>query len=203
MVIFMAATVQIVGYYGAAPGTKTPLTVQRYNTAIPSLRDPGLATPNNVPPEGETYRSCWVFTGAEITGGAYSQLTNFRWGTPGTIKGDWGLGSGKVQVALKDGAVDAGCPVASYFAPTGVSGLYGYDIKDATYGIPYYKDEVIACADADNYTTTNPLVFDTTVYTTASELKVTKLVTHQLVLEDDTDFGEKSEISNFVRWQEI
>ena len=46
----MAAIVQIVGYYGIAPGTKTPLTVQRYNTAIPSQRDPGLAFPCNVPP---------------------------------------------------------------------------------------------------------------------------------------------------------
>jgi len=199
----MAATVQIVGFYGPAPGTKTALTVQRYNTAIPSQRDPGLATPNNVPPEGETYRSCWVFTGAEIIGGTYSQLTNWRWGTPTTIKGDWHLGSGKVQVALKDGGVDAGCPVASYFAPTGVPGLYGYDIKDPDHGIPYFKNEVIACADADTFGTTNPLVFDSGIYTPASELKVTKLVTHQLVLAADSEFGEKSELSNFIRWQEI
>lgn len=198
----MAATVQIVGYYGAAPGTKTALTVQRYNTAIPSQRDPGLSYPNNVPPTGETYRSCWMYTGAEITGGTYSQLTNFRWGTPGNIKSAWGLGSGKVQVALKDTG-DHGCPVASYEAPTGVSGSYGYDIKDTTHGHTFYKDETVACADADNYTTTSPLTFDSTVYTPASALKVTKLVTHQLVLEDDTDFGEKSELSNFVRWQEI
>ncbi len=199
----MAAVVQIVGFYGPAPGTKTPLSTQRYNTAIPSQRDPGLAYPNNVPPAGETYRSCWVFTGAEVVSGTYSQLTNWRWGTPGTIKGDWGLGSGKVQVALKDGAVDAGCPVANYTPPSGVQGLYGYDIKDPDHGIPYYKDDVIACADADLYTTTNPLPFDTSVITPESELKVTKLVCHQLVLEDDTEFGEKGELSNFVRWQEI
>jgi len=51
----MAAIVQIVGYYGPAPGVKTPLTVQRYNTAIPSQRDPGLSFPDNIPPSGETY----------------------------------------------------------------------------------------------------------------------------------------------------
>jgi hypothetical protein len=196
----MAAIVQIVGFYGPAPGTKTSLTVQRYNTAIPSQRDPGLAFPCNVPATGLTNRSCWVYTGAEITGGTYSQLTNWRWGTPGSIKSDWGLGSGKVQVALKSGA-DAGCPVASYFAPTGVSSEYGYDILDPVHGIPYYSGE--SCADADNYTTNSPLVFDTTVYTPSSPSKITKLVTHQLVLEDDTEFGEKTEISNFVRWQEI
>ncbi len=196
----MAATVQIVGYYGAAPGSKTALTVQRYNTAIPSQRDPGLSYPCNVPPTGETYRSDWVFTGAEITGGTYSQLTNFRWFTPGSIVSDWGLGSGMVQVALKAGA-DAGCPVASYFAPTGVSGSYGYDILDAVNGIPYFAGE--SCDNADNYDTTSPLVFDSTVYTPESVLKVTKLVTHQLVLEDDTEFGEKDEMACGIRWQEI
>jgi hypothetical protein len=46
-------------------------------------------------------------------------------------------------------------------------------------------------------------VFDTTVYTPASPLKVTKLVVHQLVLEDDSSFGEKAELANFIRWQEI
>ena len=195
----MAATVQIIGYYGAAPGVKTALTVQRYNTAIPSQRDPGLSYPNNVPPTGETYRSCWMYTGIEITGGTFSQITNLRWGTPGNIKSAWGLGSGKVQVALKDTG-DHGCPVASYEAPTGVSGSYGYDIKDATHGHTYYKSETVACADADNYTTTSPLTFDSSVYTTTG---VSKLVCHQLVLEDDTEFGEKAELSNFVRWQEI
>ena len=199
----MAATVQIVGYYGIAPGTKTPLTIQRYNTAIPSQRDPGLAYPCNVPPTGETYRSCWMYTGAEIISGTYSQLSNWRWGTTQTIKSDWKLHSGKVQVALKDNGVDAGCPVASYAAPTGVAGSYGYDIKDATYGHGYYKDEVIACADADLYGTTNPLLFDSTVITPTSPSKITKLVTHQFVLADDTEFGEKGELATFVRWQEI
>ena len=198
----MAATVQIIGYYGPAPGTKTALTVQRYNTAIPSQRDPGLSYPNNIPPTGETYRSCWMYTGAEITGGTYSQCSNWRWGTPGNIKATWGLGSGMIQVALKDTG-DPGCPVASYEEATGVSGSYGYDIKDATHGITYYKSETVACADADNYTTTSPLTFDTTVITPASASKITKLVTSQLVLKDDSAFGEMAELSNFIRWQEI
>lgn len=198
----MAAIVQIVGYYGAAPGAKTALTLQRYNTAIPSQRDTGLSYPNNVPPEGETYRSCWICTGAEIIGGTYSQLTNWRWGTSGTIQRDWALGSGMVQVALRDSG-DHGCPVANYEAPTGVAGQYGYDLKDPVHGHSYYKDQVVACANADNYDNDNALVFDSTVYTPESALKVTKLVHHQLVLEDDTEFGEKTELQTFVKWQEI
>jgi len=199
----MAAIVQIVGYYGIAPGTKTPLTVQRYNTAIPSQRDPGLAFPCNVPPTGETYRSCWMYTGAEITGGTYSQLSNWRWGTSQSIKNDWKLHSGRVQVAQKDGGLDAGCPVSSYAAPTGVAGSYGFDIMDETYGHTYFNGDQIGCADADLFGTTNPLLFDSSVITPASIDKFTKLVTHQLVLADDTEFGEKGELATFIRWQEI
>jgi hypothetical protein len=201
----MSATVQIVSYYGDPLVKAANVTSQRYNTAIPSQRDPGLSYPNNVPASGQTNRSCWVFTGAEIVGGSYSQLTNWRWGTTGTIKSAWGLGAGYVQVALKDGGADPGCPFASLKSPTGVAGQYGYDIKEktSTRGIPYYYDETIACADADIYTTTNPLVFDTNVYTPASSSKITLFVTHQLVLKDDTAFGEKTEINCFIRWQEI
>jgi len=144
-----------------------------------------------------------MYTGAEIIGGTYSQLSNWRWGTSQSIKADWGLHSGRVQVALKDGGIDAGCPVTSYAAPTGVAGSYGYDIKDPIYGHGYYKDEVVACADADLYGTTNPLLFDSTVITPESASKITKLVTHQLVLADDTEFGEKGELATFIRWQEI
>lgn len=198
----MAAIVQIVGYYGAAPGTKTPLTVQRYNTAIPSQRDPGLSYPNNVPAAGETNYSAWVYTGAEITGGTYSQLTNWRFFGPGNVKTLWGLGSGMVQVAQRDSG-DHGCPVASYAAPTGVSGTSGYDIKHATYGHSYYNGQTADCVDIDTLTTTSPMVFDSTVYTPESALLVTKLVVHQLVLEDDTEFGEKDELQYGIRWQEI
>lgn len=200
----MAATVQIVGYYGAAPGSKTALTVQRYNTQLPSTRDPGLSYPCNVPPSGEIYRSMWQYTGAEITGGTYSQLTNFRYGGPGLIKhpSNWDLGSGKIQVALRDSG-DHGCPVANYEAPLGVSGSYGYDIKDAVNGHTYYNGQTVDCGDLDDYTTSSPLTFDSTVYTPESVLKVTKLVVTQLVLEDDSAFGEKSELQTFIRWQEI
>lgn len=202
----MAATVQIIGYYGASPGMKTVLTglAQRYNTAIPSQRDPGLSYPCNIPPSGETYRSCWVYTGAEIIGGTYSQLTNWRFGGPGNIKGaaKWNLGAGKIQVALRDTG-DHGCPVANYEAPTGVNGSYGYDIKDPDHGHSYYKGQTTECGDLDDYITTSPLVFDSTVYTPESALLVTKLVVHQLVLEDDSSFGEKDELTGFIRWQEI
>lgn len=195
----MAATVQIIGYYGD-PLTKTALTVQRYNTAIPPQRDPGLSFPCNVPPSGETYRSCWVGTGAEVVSGTYSQLGNWRFFGPKNIATAWGLGSGKVQVALK-AIGDPGCPVASYETPTGSNGLYGYDILDAIHGLSYYSGESVG--NLDDYGTTDPLVFCTTVITPESVSKLTKLVVHQLVCEDDTTFGEKDELACGIRWQEI
>lgn len=197
----MAAIVQVVGLYGES-GTKIALTTQRYNTAIPSQRDPGLAYPCNIPPAGTLYRSCWMYTGLEVVGGTYSQLTNFRWFTSGTIKQDWGLGSGKVQVALRDSG-DHGCPMGNYAPPTGVAGLYGYDIKHPQYGHPYYKDQTVACADADQYTSSNPLIFDSSVITPTSSSKVTKFVVTQLVIAPDTEFGEKPEITFGIRWTEI
>jgi hypothetical protein len=208
--MIMAADIQLVGYYGPAPGTKTVVATvgssvgQRYNTAIPTQRDPGLSKPNNVPATGVTNRSCWQYVGMEVlTSGSFSQITNLRWGTPGNIVSTWGLGSGMVQVALKDGATDPGCPLASYAQGAGVDGQYGYDIKDLSNGHPYYREETIACADADSYTSSSPLVFDTTVYTTQVSAQVSKLVTTQLVIEDDTEFGNKADLNCFIMWSEI
>jgi hypothetical protein len=196
----MAAVVEIVGIYGPEPGTITPLTTQRYCTD--DQRDPGLSYPNNVPAAGQTNRSYWVHTGARVTGGTYSQLTNWRWGGPKTIASDWGLGSGKVQVALKDSG-DPGCPYASYRQAVGVRGQTGYDLKDPVNGHDYYKNENVPCANADSYGSSDPLVFDTSIITPESPSKVTKFVVHQFVLENDTAFGEKNELQCFIRWQEI
>ena len=200
----MAATVKIVGLYGAEPGTPPlEVSVQRYNTKIPTERDPGLTFPCNVPATELTNRSCWVFTGAQITGGSYSQLTQWRWFGPGNIKDAWLLGDlgGMVQVALKTTG-DPGCPLGQYKQATGVSGQYGYDIQDADHGIPYYIGEA-APQDADNYTTEQPLVFDTDVYTPDTPVLITKFVVHQLILKEDTQFGEKGELTCGIRWQEI
>lgn len=192
----MAATVQIVGYYG---GQKQVVTTQRYSTI--DQPDPGLDYPNNVPPSGETYYSYWVYTGAEITGGSYSQLSYWRWGTPGTYKQDWDLGSGRVVVALRDQG-DHGIPVDQIEAASGIQGLTGYSIKDPVNGISYYKGQTTPLADADTYTAANPLVFDNTVYVPGGAT-LTKCVTHQLEIRPDTTFGEKSVMTTFIKWREI
>jgi len=142
----MAAVVKIVGLYGN-PLTTTELTIQRYNTAIPGQRDPGLSFPNNMPTvEGTVSRSCWQFTGCQVTGGTYSQLSYWRWGTSGAEKSIWGLNNGMIQVALKDSGAP-GCPFASCIPPTGIQDQFGYDIKDPDHGIPFYINETTPCAD--------------------------------------------------------
>lgn len=190
----MAASVQIVGYYA---GVKTVVTTQRFSTT--DQADSGLSYPNNIPPEGETYRSYWIYTGLEITGGTFSQITYLRFVPPGDYNGDWDMGDGYVQIALKDEG-DHGIPVESIVAAAGVEGSYGYDIKDATHGVAFYKDETTPCADVDDYGPATPFVFDNTVYTKAG---VTKLICWQAVWKPNSTFGAKDTLSNYLRWREI
>jgi len=198
----MAAVVKIVGLYGN-PLTTTELTIQRYNTAIPGQRDPGLSFPNNMPTvEGTVSRSCWQFTGCQVTGGTYSQLSYWRWGTSGAEKSIWGLNNGMIQVALKDSGAP-GCPFASCIPPTGIQDQFGYDIKDPDHGIPFYINETTPCADSDDYRPDNPLVFCADVITPEGPSHTTSFVVTQLVLAYNSTFGENGDLSRFFRWREI
>lgn len=191
----MAAEVRIVGYYA---GAKQVVTTQRYSTT--DAPDPGLSYPCNVPPSEETYYSYWVYTGLEITGGSFSQITYLRWYTPGpSMKTDWGMNSGMIQVALRSSG-DHGIAAADAMAApaSGQEGLTGYAFDDPVNGIPFYIGE--SKADASNYTSSSPLVFDNDVYT---DVGVTKCVCHQFLLEDDTEFGEKGVQVYGARWREI
>jgi hypothetical protein len=192
----MASTVAVVSLTGATPDINE-ITADRYCTT--DAVDPGLAYANQVPSSGQTNRSYWKHRGIHIKGGTFSQLSNFRWGGPGTVKTDWGLESGLIQVALRDSG-DPGCPLASYDQAAGVEGQYGYDLKDGTNGHTYYKSQVVACADMDSYTSSSPLVFDSSVKTATG---YTKFVVTQLIIEDDTNFGEKSILYEFWKWAEI
>lgn len=190
----MPAEVRIVGYYDE----KQVVTTQRYCTT--RAVDPGLAYPCNQPPSGETYYSYWLYTGAEITGGSFSQCTYWRWYTPGpAMKIDWQMGAGSIQVALRNAGDHGIAPADALAAPSnGEEGLTGYAFDDALNGIPFYIGQ--SKADASNYTSASPLLFDNEVYT---EPGLTKAVCHQFVLKDDTAFGEKGVQVYGIRWREI
>lgn len=196
----MPAEVEVVSFNGAAPGTPNAVTSDRYNAS--DRTDPGLDYANQVPGAGLINRSYRKARGLHVKGGNFSRLSNFRWGGPEGVKTTWALGAkgGKIQVALKDSPLDAGCPIAEYTQAQGVEGEYGYDIKHADYGDNYYKNDVIACGDIDSYTADNPLAFDSSIITA---IGYTKLVFTQLVLYDDTTFGEKTIIYEFWKWREI
>lgn len=196
----MPAVVVVASFNGAAPGTPHEVTSDRYNCS--DATDPNLQYANQVPETGLTNNSWWKHRGLYVKSGSFSQLSEWRWGGPGNVKSVWGLGSGggMIQVALKDSPTVAGCPLANYQQATGTS-TSGVDIKAAVGGHAYYKDETIACGDMDSYGEDNPLAFDDQVITTAGNY--TKLVVTQLVLKDDTTFGEKTIIYEWFKWKEI
>jgi len=195
----MATVIQITSYYGEDPGTKVkPILSQKYNTKFPTEPDPNPAVPCHLPLPGETYRrSAWVCNGIELISGSFSWVRNFYWFGPGTIKRDWKLGSGQVQIG------SAGVPIMAYKQATGMLGEYGYDLSDPEHGHPYFNGEysLIELVDADAYTPSNSLLFDSGTYNNLGE--ISNVIYHQLVLADDSETGTKIGIPFGIRWEEM
>lgn len=193
----MPAEVVVVSFNGAAPGTPHEVTSDRYNCS--DATDPNLQYANQVPGTGLTNYSWWKHRGLYVKSGSFSQLSEWRYGGPGNSKSAWGLGSkgGMIQIAVKDSPTVAGCPLANYQQATGTS-TSGDDIHTAHL---YYKDETAPCVDFDSLDEDNPLVFDDQVITASGNY--TKLIVSQLVLKDDTTFGEKTIIYEWYKWKEI
>lgn len=198
----MSATVRIVSLTGVEPGTPTVVAARRYSTT--DSNDPGLAYANQVPEIGSTNDSYWTHVGLEILDTTtFSRLSNFRWfGPAGGISTPWGLGSGKLQVAMRDTG-DHGCPYSEYQQAGGVEGEYGTPIKDSVAGHSYYKGQTAALANADSFTPTSPLVFDSSVKVFADAPCYTRFVVSSLQVAADTQFGEKATLYCGFRWQEI
>jgi hypothetical protein len=199
----MPSQVEVVSLNGPGP-TINIITSDRYSTTD-TLIDPSLAFANQVPGSGLVNRSMWKHRGLHIYGGNFSQLSNFRWGGPQNVKTVWGLGTkgGCIQVALRPSPNDGhGCTLAEYCQAKGVEGEYGYDIKaSGVNGHSLYNTYLsTACHDMDEYGSGTPLVFDKATITAVG---YTKFVVSQLVLYDDTAFGEKPILYEFWRWQEI
>jgi hypothetical protein len=179
----MTATVSIIEGNGSSVAW-TPVTNGRFCTA--DVVAPGNNYPCVVPTSGFDY-SFWKHFALNFSGN-FTQLSNGRFYTSGAIKADWKLGSGgMLLVGVRDSG-DNGCPVANYHQATGVVGTSGNYLKDATNGHEYYKSQTVGVADADSYTSANPLVFDTTVYTAGG---MSKAVVLQVKLAYDGVQGDK------------
>jgi len=194
----MVATVNIEEGNGSGP-TWTVITSGRYCT-----RDsyaPGSNDPCVVPASGANY-SYWKSHRLAWTG-IGTKISNIRWYTSGNISTSWTPGTGGGLFVARKASGDNGCPDASYAQAQGIQGETGYWMDDATNGHPYYRQgsaNYAAPANTDNYTSANPLLVDSTEYTTNTH---SKHVVTQVKLMPDATQGDKPNETLTFRYDEI
>jgi len=193
----MTASVSIVEGNGASVSW-TSVTVGRYCTT--DAADPGNSYPLVIPSSG-FYFSYWKHHRMAFSG-TYTQLSNFRFYTGGTIKTDWSLGTGGMIIVGRRDSSPHGCPAGSYSQATGTQGQFGNYLKDADVGHPYYKGQTIDPIDADSCTSGSPLVFDNSVYG-PNATGATFSVVHQAKVADDATQGAKGNQLYTVKYDEI
>ena len=194
----MVATVNVQEYNGSGP-TATVITQGRYCTM--DSYNPGLSNPCVVPTADYNY-SFWKSHNIAFSGD-FTQISNIRWYTSGSVRTNWALGTnGGLFVAVKSTG-DNGCPVASYDQAAGTTGTTGYDIDNVTNGHTYYKSGTSNHAvpvDADTYVSGSTLLVDSTAYTSAD---VSKLVVTQVKIATDATQGDKAAETLTFRYDEI
>jgi len=193
----MAATVDVVEGNGAGP-TWTVITAARYCNA--DNYNPGTSTPVVVP--AATGYSWWKTHALKITAGGYTQITNLRFFTDGTIT--WTLGTGGMVKLAQKSTADKGVPAANYDQATGSSTTGDY-FDDATLGHTFYKSgsaNYSAPVNITTYTTGSPMQVDnTTVYSGA--VSATYGVVHQILIASDATQGTQAAETFTFRWDEI
>ncbi len=195
----MVATVVVKEYNGATPGVATTITQGRYCTM--DSYNPGLSNPCVVPSADVNY-SYWKHHNIAFSGD-FTQISNIRWYTSGTIASSWALGTdGYLAVGIKSTG-DNGCPIASYVQATGTQGTTGNFMDNVTNGHTYYKSgssNYAAPNDADDYTSAATLLIDSTAYTSAGS---SKCVVTQVVIDTDATQGDKASETLTFRYDEI
>jgi len=133
----MAADVVVQEMNGAGPSYTTRGTAAgstaRYCTDDNAA--PGLNNPIPIPDAGFNY-SYWKSHTLEISGTAFTQVSNVQWYSEGTPTWTFGSG-GEVRVGVRD-AGDHGCPNGSYDQASGTVGSSGTPIEQASDGHAYY-----------------------------------------------------------------
>ena len=190
----MVATVNVVEGNGATV-TWTTITSARYCTS--DTYNPGTNYPCVIPSSGYNY-SYWKHHALSISG-TFTQVSNIKWYTDGTI--GWTLGTGgEVRVGIRDTG-DNGCPPANYQQATGTQGTTGYAIEDATNGHAYYNTQTTPTAPVTNYTSASPLTVDSNTYTSATT--ATYAVVTQVKIASDATQGAQSAETFTFRYDEI
>lgn len=195
----MVATMNVQEYNGAAPGVATVITQGRYCTM--DSYNPGLSNPCVVPTSSYNY-SYWKTHNLAFSGD-FTQISNIRWYTSGSVRTSWALGTnGGLFVGVKSTG-DNGLPVASYVQATGTLGTTGYNMDDTTNGHTYYKvgsSNHATPVDADTYVSGSTLLVDSTAYTSAD---VSKCVVTQVKIATDATQGDKAAETLTFRYDEI
>lgn len=191
----MTATVVIQEGNGASV-TWTTITQGRYCTA--DTYNPGDNYVCVVPTSGFNY-SYWKHH-RMYASGSFTRITNIRWFTSGSVKTNWQLGTGGMLLVGKRDSGDNGCPEANYAQASGVQGTTGYYIGDSSNGHPYYMSQSTPAVDADNYTSANPLIVDTSTYTAAFG---SKAVVTQIKIAPDATQGDKPNETFTFRYDEV
>jgi hypothetical protein len=166
----MTCSVVVVEGNGS-PVTWTPMTgiVGRYCTM--DSYQPGTANPCKVPATS-FYYSFWKHT-AIAGSGSFNSVRNIYWFCDGNVADDWDLGTGGALLGGKRNSSDNGCPNSvayhgsdSYQVAAGTIGTTGTAIDAVSGGHEYYHDQSPATIDLDTCTSAQPLLIDSTQYTT-------------------------------------
>lgn len=198
----MVAVVNVQEYNGAFPGEAHTISQGRY--AAMDSYNPGLSNPCVVPTSGFNY-SFWKTHNITFSG-EFTQISNIRWYTSGSVASSWQLGTnGGLFVAVKSTG-DNGLPVASYRQATGIVGTSGYWMDDATNGHEYYKSGSTNHAvpvNADTITSggsPGPLLVDSGPYTEDGQ---SKCVVTQVKIAINATQGDKAAETLTWRYDEI
>jgi hypothetical protein len=179
----MTATMNVEEGNGSGP-TWTVITSGRYCTR--DSYNPGDNDPCVVP--SSSYNYSYSKNHRLAFSGSFTKILNIKWYTSGSVKTNWGLGTGgMLLVGVRDTGAN-GCPNGSYQQAAGTQGTTGNYLKHASTGHAYYKDQTSGVADADSYTSSSPLTIDLTEYTTTG---YSNHVVTQVKLSSSATQGDK------------
>jgi len=199
----MAANVVVQEMNGAGPSYTTRGTAAgstaRYCTDDNAA--PGLNNPIPIPDAGFNY-SYWKSHTLEVSGTAFTQVSNVQWYSEGTPTWTFGTG-GEVRVGIRD-AGDNGCPNGSYDQASGTVGASGTPLEQGD-GHTYYLGQGTPSADIGDYPTGSKLLVDSGSYTPNGTSYPNHVVTQVKVdtAGNGAQQGEQADITLTFQWDEI
>jgi len=195
----MPATVTIEALTGAAGN---PQTITAHRFSLSDNPTPGLTYPLRVPASGYAY-SWWASHRAAISG-QYTEVSDFKLSSSGSIAAAWQLGDGGMVCIGKRLTGDSGCPDDYYEQAAGSeSPPTGYYMGDPVNGHNYYNNPLEAMVDDfDNYKASSPLLIDAGPYGPNATTH-TKHWVLQCKYGSDTLPGDRATQTVTLTWAEI